>query len=142
MDAVEFGQYMKELRLKKKYSVRKLGMMCGLSHGYVSNMERGTKGIPKPDTLRKIAPALNVTPEELMIKAGHMEEPKDAMMNMIDMLNKAKIDGRTVNLDEYDQLVIMIDGHELSELEKKKFVDDIRSYRALLAAEIERNRRD
>ena len=126
MDVVEFGKYIKELRTKRKKSIRQLGLLTGVSSGYLSQVERGVViGTPKPDILRKLAPHLNVTFEELMIKAGHMDEPKDVMMDMIELINKAKAEGKTVNLDQFSDYVFILNGKPVSLGIVKKIVADI-----------------
>ncbi|WP_336775160.1 helix-turn-helix domain-containing protein [Paenibacillus sp. MMO-58] len=74
----EFGQYLKELRLARNYSLREAGNISGLSHGYIRDVELGSnrnKGsiiIPGPKTLQKFSAAYGVSFNELMVRAGHL----------------------------------------------------------------------
>lgn len=68
----EFGEYMKGIRKFAGLTLAELGEMVNLSHSYLSQIETGKKSIPSPDVLRKLADALGVTYQELMVKAGHI----------------------------------------------------------------------
>lgn len=72
MEAREFGEYLKELRKKKKLTIRQLDTYSGVSHSYISQMERGERGVPKPEILQKLSKPLGVKYEELMGKAGYL----------------------------------------------------------------------
>lgn len=59
------GSLLKSLRQKKGYSLVKLQDISGVSQGYISEIEVGSKGvIPKKDKLEKIMEALEVTKSE------------------------------------------------------------------------------
>lgn len=73
LDTKEFGQYLKSLRNEKGLSLTQLGDLIGYSNPYLSQIENGRKGIPSPDTLRKLAGPLDVSHPELMVKAGHVK---------------------------------------------------------------------
>ena len=134
MNVVEFGNYIKELRTRRKVSIRKLGMLTGVSNGYISQIERGVlTGTPKPDILRKLATHLNVTFEELMINAGHMDEPKNVMMDMIELIQKAKAEGKTVNLDQFGDYVFILKGKPVDLSIVKKMISDIAFLQSLTA---------
>lgn len=67
-----FGQYLKELRNERSLSLRQLEKLSGVSNAYLSLVERGKKGIPSPDILKKIYVPLGVTYDELMERAGYI----------------------------------------------------------------------
>jgi HTH-type transcriptional regulator, competence development regulator len=74
----ELGKLLKELRGKE--SLRSVGERTGLSHSYISDIENGfRRGTKKPihpsaDTLKRLAKAYNYSPNELLKKAGYIEE--------------------------------------------------------------------
>lgn len=74
MNNVEFGNYLREKRKEKKLTIRQLDTYSGVSHSYISQVERGNRGIPSPDVLKKLSKPLGVDYEELMVKAGHIDE--------------------------------------------------------------------
>lgn len=72
MKAEDFSRYLRGLRKEKKLTIRQLDMYSGVSHSYISQMERGDRGIPSPDILKKLAKPLGVEYEELMERAGYI----------------------------------------------------------------------
>lgn len=73
METELFGAYLKRLRLERGLTLRKLDVLSGVSHAYLSQLENGKRGIPTPQTLSKIYLHLGVSYNELMEKAGHMK---------------------------------------------------------------------
>ncbi|NMO97450.1 helix-turn-helix domain-containing protein [Paenibacillus lemnae] len=71
MEAKEFGSYLRELRKNANLTMRKLDSLSGVSHSYISQLERGERGIPSPDILKKLADPLNISYMDLLHKAGH-----------------------------------------------------------------------
>lgn len=74
MEARDFGDYLKSIRKSKKMTIRQLELYSGVSNAYISQLERGIRGIPSPDILQKLGKALGVEYQELMEKAGYIEE--------------------------------------------------------------------
>lgn len=74
----EFGEYLKDLRGGK--SLREMERITGLSHTYLSTLEKGVdprsgkERKPTPDILKKLSEALDVPYIELMKKAGYIDE--------------------------------------------------------------------
>lgn len=69
MDAVKFGKSLRKIRDEKKMTAAELASKIGYTQPYISMLENGRKGIPKPDTLRKIAKGLDVPFVQLLIIA-------------------------------------------------------------------------
>lgn len=74
----EFGRYLRSLRGDK--SLREVQKHTGISHTYLSTLERGydprTKKPrkPSPDVLRKLADFYKVDYFDLLLKAGHIDD--------------------------------------------------------------------
>ncbi|MBO7744163.1 helix-turn-helix transcriptional regulator [Paenibacillus sp. MWE-103] len=85
-----FGDYLKELRLSRNMSINQLAEESGISNSQISRIENGLRGIPKPETIRKIADALKVEYEVLMNEAGYLPDKKD--INTIIETGKQYID--------------------------------------------------
>jgi transcriptional regulator with XRE-family HTH domain len=66
-----FGIYLKDLRLGKGLTLKELDAQTGVSFASISRIE-DSKQEPTPDTLKKLAPALGVSVEELMLKCGYL----------------------------------------------------------------------
>jgi HTH-type transcriptional regulator, competence development regulator len=90
-----FGLYLKHLREKKGLSLNKLAELSNLSHSYLSQIERGNRGVPSPDNLRKLAEHLGVTFGHLMLKAGHID-----LSDFIEVENNAN-STPTINLSDW-----------------------------------------
>lgn len=100
---MDFGEYLKTLRMSRDLSQREL---CAKTNGRVSNaeisrLESGDRIKPSPAVLKAIAPHLGVSYQELMIKAGYIEEMEeeggvttamyyDSEGNMVDLIRTAK----------------------------------------------------
>lgn len=126
MEPVDFGSYLKKIRKAKKLTVRQLDLYSGVSHSYISQMESGARGIPKPEILKKLSKPLGVEYEELMKMAGYIEESKEdkqAAANQLiefielDLTNeeiisrmdfKLKVDDMTLSDDELSEFISYI----------------------------------
>lgn len=69
----EFGEKLRQIRKNKGLSIRKLSELSGVAHSYLSQVETGKRGIPKVDTLEKIATGLNIPSLDLLVQAGYIE---------------------------------------------------------------------
>ncbi|MCB1003536.1 MAG: helix-turn-helix transcriptional regulator [Acidimicrobiales bacterium] len=69
----DLGEFIREQRRVGQLSLRKLSEMAGVSNPYLSQIERGMRK-PSADILRQIARALEISSEELYIRAGILEE--------------------------------------------------------------------
>lgn len=72
-----FGEYLKQLRKKKGLTIKKLAELAGLSPSYLSRIERGERNIPNARFLKKLASPLNLTPQQMMIAAGYLNNETD-----------------------------------------------------------------
>ena len=57
--------YLRELRRRRRLSQKELGEVARVSPGTVYRLENGLRGV-YPGTLRRLAMALEVAPEELL----------------------------------------------------------------------------
>lgn len=67
-----FGIHMKGLRLTKYLTVKQLAVKAKLTSECIRKIERGVLAGGRPDTLRKLAVALDANYIDLLIAAGHM----------------------------------------------------------------------
>lgn len=67
----EFGKTIKNARLTKDLSLRDLAELTGLDHSYIGRLEKNSS-MPSRETVAKLAKALNIPEDELMIKAGYV----------------------------------------------------------------------
>lgn len=64
------GEVLRELRLEKKFTLRQLSVKAGVSLGYLSEIERGSKEISS-ELLSSIAKAIEVPLHQIIIETGH-----------------------------------------------------------------------
>lgn len=68
-----FGQYLRELREKRGFSLNQLAMKAGVSNAHISRLERGLRPAPSPEIIARLAGALHVSYEDLMKAAGYLD---------------------------------------------------------------------
>lgn len=72
----DFGSYIKRIRESKNMTLNQVALYAEISAAQLSRIETGKRGTPKPMTIERIAKALRVDYEELMVKAGYIEASK------------------------------------------------------------------
>lgn len=121
---MEFGRFLKELRIRRGLSMRELSRRAGISQAYISQMEKGDRGNPKPEVIVKLAPHLNISYPELMNVAGYLvkdNEFTEEEINFLESLDegtplielmklKPTIDQREITLTELDIAINVIRG--------------------------------
>lgn len=73
----ELGSFIKEVREEKKLSKRALANAASISHTEIHRIENGERVNPSPPVLRAISIALSIPYEELMEKAGYINNPQE-----------------------------------------------------------------
>jgi transcriptional regulator with XRE-family HTH domain len=69
----DLGEFIREQRNLGQLSLRKLSEQAGVSNPYLSQIERGLRR-PSAEILRQIARALEISSEELYVRAGILDE--------------------------------------------------------------------
>ncbi|WP_199794816.1 transcriptional regulator [Paenibacillus faecalis] len=121
-----FGSYLKQLREERGWSINQLAKAAEVSGSQISRIENGLRGVPKPQTIRKIAEALDVSYEELMNQAGYLESEYTTQKSGEDIsvpewaTYKDKRDFKKM-LEEDGEL--MFDGIPLDEEDKQRIKD-------------------
>lgn len=121
MEPTKFGKYLRGLREKANLTMRKLDALSGVSHSYISQIERGERGIPSPEILRKLAEPLGVSYPLLLKEAGYLE---DGSMVINGELTPAE-DLVTGTLNAFPWLGAKIDGVSFSN-EQAKIIESLR----------------
>ena len=70
------GDYLKEQRIAAALSLRELAEQSGVSNPYLSMVERGVRN-PSAQVLQQIAKALQISAEQLYIRAGLLSVEDD-----------------------------------------------------------------
>lgn len=83
---MEIGSYIKNLRETKDISQRQLAHLSGISNTEINRIENGERKNPSPNTLKKLAPHLGVSGEDLMEKAGYLNNNNEKNNNKARLL--------------------------------------------------------
>lgn len=126
LKAQEFGTYLLKLRKSKKLSIRQLDLYSGVSHSYISQLERGLRGVPSPEILSKLSKPLGVDYEELMLAAGYMTQSADKSDNA--ELDFDVGDPGTPEREEFTKIFLK-DFNELSEEAQKQIHELIKTWK-------------
>ncbi|MFF2912393.1 helix-turn-helix domain-containing protein [Paenibacillus sp. NPDC057934] len=118
----EFGRFLKELREQRGLTLNQLASAAGVSGSQISRIENGLRGIPKPATLRKIAEATDCSYEELMERAGYLQDQGAVEAEIVPewATNKDKRDFRKMLEDDGE---LMFDGIPLDKEDKQRIKD-------------------
>lgn len=73
MNKTAIGKKLKELRVKKKYTITTLADLSHVSQPFISQIESG-KRIPSADVLKKLGLVLDASIPDLLLIAGHIDE--------------------------------------------------------------------
>lgn len=77
---MDFGERLRQLRLNKALSQRKLAKKVGIDFTYLSKIERGRMSPPSQETILKLAGALDADPDELLVLADRVpDDVKDVV---------------------------------------------------------------
>lgn len=76
----EFGEALKNARLKAKKTLREAGAYINLSVGYMSDIEQGRRSAPDLETVRKLQEFLRVPNDELVILASEARTKRPTEM--------------------------------------------------------------
>jgi len=74
MSSKSFGMFLRKKRNEKKMTMMELSEITGVTQSYISQIETGKKGIPQPETLKRLAKGLEIPYSTLMVAAGYLDE--------------------------------------------------------------------
>ena len=74
---MEFGKFIKRLRQHKELSLKEVEKSTGISNSYLSQIENGKRKPPHPSLLKKLAILYGVRTQELLERAGYIDEEHD-----------------------------------------------------------------
>lgn len=125
-----FGEVLKEYREKKGFSVNQLAHYSEVSASLISRIENGKRGVPKPETIAKLAKALKVDYDELMVKAGHLD-----FDSLIDGFEKEEEKNTEKEIEKNDspippavQTFLRADTSGLTKKEQELLAEDLAEY--------------
>ena len=74
-----FGDYLRNLRVEKRLSLREVEQQAGVSNSYLGLIERGQRPIPGADILKKLAPVYDVPVRDLLMAAGYLKDESGSL---------------------------------------------------------------
>lgn len=74
-----FAQQLRLSRLHSGLTLAEVGASCGLSGGYVANIEHGRKGPPSVDKVAAMARAMSAKPALLVMLALHERHSEEEL---------------------------------------------------------------
>lgn len=100
--STKLGDWIARIRHEMNLSQRQLADKAGISNTEVWRLESGERKNPSPATLKALAPHLGVSYEEIMAKAGYIEETversgyteqiyRDENGNIVDVGRRVKV---------------------------------------------------
>lgn len=116
----EFGAFLRRIREEARLSLREAEKQIGISNSYLYQIERGERGAPKLEVLRKMAVAYKV-PYESILSAAQLDDPagrEDFFDNINDELERAF---EYVRKDRQFKFGTHMNGSELTP-EAKRFI--------------------
>lgn len=116
----QLGNYLRELRNRKRLTLREVEEQAGASGSYLSQVEQG-KRHPSAELLRKIAPTYGASVKELLTMASYLDEPE------VKMSDQERIEwafGCVVSDPEYKFGTSLRTSGELS-IEAKRFIVEV-----------------
>lgn len=113
-DNESFGSILKKIRVEKGFTVNQLAMYSGVSAAQISRIENSKRGVPKPETIKKLADALKYPYEQLMEEAGYINgDSIPAWATKKDVRDFRKM---------LEEETLMFDGMPLDEEDKEKIL--------------------
>lgn len=89
------GSYIKQKRDSMGYSLKKLASLSGISDSELLKIEKGERKNPNGKYLSDIAKALEISPFELFLEAGYIEQsdiPQELPFKSIDKLSPSELE--------------------------------------------------
>ncbi|MDA8336056.1 MAG: helix-turn-helix domain-containing protein [Peptococcaceae bacterium] len=118
-DVVEFGNYLKVLRLARGLTLRQVALYGEVSNSYLSQIERGERNIPSSRFLTKLAPVYKVPLEEMMVRAGYLPTP-----NVIMVEPEVVVETKKETLGQYISGIIDVNGFQLQGISKEAKINE------------------
>ena len=109
------GDYLREQRVAAALSLRELAEQSGVSNPYLSMVERGVRN-PSAQVLQQIAKALQISAEQLYIRAGLLGDDEAGGSVELAVLNDPRLseEQKSAVLDLYSSFVHGGEGEPLA----------------------------
>jgi len=127
----DLAKLFREIRLSKNWSIRQAAKNMGISYSYLSILEKGKDprtgkdSNPKPEMLKIISKAYNYPYEELMKKAGYLNDD-NSFAKKFDMrifANNLKLIMGSMSVDELSKDIYEKTGYQIEPSQIKGYIN-------------------
>lgn len=125
------GELFRQIRISKNWSIREASKRMGISHSYLSVLEKGIDSRsgkdsnPKPDTLKMISKAYEYPYEELMKAAGYLsEEPiTDRKFDLTVFISNINLIMGTMTIEEFSADIYEKTGYNINAKQIRSYLN-------------------
>ena len=128
MPMSRFGQYLTHKLREHGVTQSQLSYRSGISDAHISRLSKEERGLPKIDTLRKIAKALNISLRQMLRELGYLEPDVAELPENLRVFLKSEGCPPDLSVDEIEALASHsnYEGSEATPAGYKKILDEIR----------------
>lgn len=144
---VDFGIWLKQLRVSKGLSLKGLEEKCGVTASYIHRLETGARKTPTIPVVEKLAEALGVNTREFLEKLNITEQYKSNKVESLEALlalNSFTIQGKEATRSQKESIIKLIEDVIKSEWsadskigDSLMIMNDIESFKNTLKENIE-----
>ncbi|MCX7922752.1 MAG: helix-turn-helix domain-containing protein [Clostridia bacterium] len=125
------GELFRQIRINKNWSIREAAKRMGISHSYLSILEKGIDprtgkdSSPKPDTLRIISKAYDYPYEELMKAAGYLNDdmPTDRKFDLTVFISNINLVMGKMTIEEFSEDIHLRTGYSISPKQIRSYLN-------------------
>jgi len=100
----KFGRYLTRKLKEKGLSQSQLAYYSGISDAHVSRLSKEERGLPKIDTLIKIASALKMSLQEMLKELGYLNPSVEKLPQNLQTFLKSDLKPKDISTDEIEML--------------------------------------
>ena len=98
-----FGETIRDLRIAQDFGLRETATKVGISPAYLSRIERGKEGPPRPEVIKKLAKVLAADPD-VLFRLSSSTDPEivdylhdqPEVMNLLRLIKDANFTGAEI----------------------------------------------
>ncbi len=127
--ANKFGKYLSQKLKERGLSQSQLSYYSGISDAHISRLSKEERGLPKIETLRKIASALKMSLQEMLKELGYIMPDTERLPENLQTFLKSDMKPEDIAADEVEILAShsYYEGAETTPEGYKKILDDLRN---------------
>ncbi len=125
----KFGKYLSQKLKERGLSQSQLSYYSGISDAHISRLSKEERGLPKIETLRKIASALKMSLQEMLKELGYIMPETEKLPENLQTFLKSDMKPEDITADEVEILAShsYYEGAETTPEGYKKILGDLRN---------------